>query len=142
MLTPEAQRLTAGSQDREVWAGGKQGGNVRSCLEDLLEVIKQEQLLLRREEASEGIQQGLPSPLADAKCTRDRGNDKVRITDQCQVDEDDAVTKLTFEMCADLEGKAGLARTPGTGHGDEPHLALGQHRGEVRQFPLSPDQRG
>ena len=54
-FTAHAQGRSARGQHRELRAGGKQGGDLRSRLEDLLAVVEQEQQLLRREEREQSV---------------------------------------------------------------------------------------
>ena len=69
-----------------------------------------------------------PAPLADAKGGSNGGQDELRIAQWRQINEDDAVAKHAPQLCADLEGEAGLARAPGSGQRDQPTIGVPHKR--------------
>ena len=52
--------------------------------------------MLQREEAREGLQQRLPSPLTDAKGAGKGGEDELGLPERRQIDEDDTVAKFAL----------------------------------------------
>ena len=98
--------------------------------------------MLLREDASECLLQRLPGSLTHAKGTSNGRQDELGIAQGRQIDEDDPVAERALQVCTDLEGKARLARPPGTRQGHQPDFGLAQQSHQVSEFLLSADQRG
>ena len=106
LLGGDAKRLAAGDEDPQTPAARQQVGELRRGVEELLEVVEQEQELLRRAMCSAS------SPLR-AEHLGDRVHHERGVTNRGERDPPDAAGEALRDLGRRLSGEPGLPVPPG-----------------------------
>ncbi len=141
-LRPNAQRLSAGGQDRQSRALAQQPGHEVGCLGHLLEIVEHEEHLSTAQAIDELILQRSIDDLAELDGPRDRDEDGVRVAGAGQVDETDAVREDWLQVLGDLDRQRRLARAARPGQGQQADRSIRQTIPDLRELASATDQPG
>ena len=138
-LAGEAQPHPAGDQNLQVRAGGEEGGDERSRLDHLLEVVEHQQQPPFPQGRLESGLNGFPAGLAHAEHVGDRLRHQARVADRVKRDVADPAGEVAGHGGRGRHGEPGLADPTGTGQGQQAILPA-ESRGERRDLALAPDE--
>ena len=116
--------------------------SVGAATVDLLEVIEDEQDLLRAEPAAELVERRALSGVAETDRRRDQGKDGIAVGCGDEVDEVDAVGEPVDLVGGGTDGEPGLPAAAGTGQRDESDVRVVQALADRAEFRVAADERG
>ena len=110
VLATDAEGRPAGGQESQPGTGEQHIQYGRHGLDHLLNIVEEQQQVLRPEDRDQPLAQGCPTDLQHTDRLCDRGEDESGVTDRGQRDVDDAVLKHAREIGCNLEGEAASCR--------------------------------
>ena len=142
MLAPDAQRLAARHEHLQARAVGEQLDDRWRGDRDLLEVVEDDQDLLRAEPAAELVERRALGRVAEADRRRDQREDGIAVGRGDEVDEVDAVGEPVDLVGGGTDGEPGLAAAAGTGERDEPDVGVVEALADRPELGVAADERG
>ena len=130
-LPLHAQELARGDEQREVRAGAEQRGELRRCVDHLLEVVDDEQQLPLADVLGEAVPR--------AERARDRLRDERGVAERGEADPEDARLEGRDERGGGLDRDPRLPRPAGAGQRDESVAAL-DPGANLRELALAADE--
>ena len=135
VLAADPQAHPARDQHGESRTGGKQVGDEGSGLDDMLEVVKHEQVASVSEDRFDPIRKRLGARLARAHGLADGRRDEAGIRDRRKGDEQHAIRERVLDVSGDREREPGLADAAWPGQRDEAHVGAEEEVGSGGDLP-------
>ena len=142
MLASHAQRLPTRHEHLQARAVGEQPDERRRGNRHLLEVVEDDQDLLRAELAAQLVERRALRGVAEADRGRDQGEDGVAVGCRDEFDEVDAVGEPVDLIGGGADGEPGLAAAAGTGQRDEPDVLVVEALANRAELRIAADERG
>ena len=142
MLASHAQRLAARHKHLQAGTVGEQLDDRRRGNRDLLEVVEDDQDLLRAELAAQLVERRALRGIAEANRGRDQGEDGVAVGRRDEVDEVDAVGEPVDLVGGGTDGEPRLAAATGPGQGHEPDVLVVEALSNRPELRVAADERG
>ena len=142
VLASHAQRLAARHEHLQARAVGEQPDERRRGNRHLLEVVEDDQDLLRAELAAQLVERRALGGVAEADRGRDQGEHGVAVGCRDEFDEVDAVGEPVDLVGGGADGEPGLAAAAGTGQRDEPDVLVVEALANGAELRVAADERG
>src|SRR5215203_2763746 len=142
MLSRNTQPLSAGCDDLKLTASREQPGEDRSGLDDLLEVVEQEERGLLAQYLDYLTFQRAAPGIAYANALGDCQENKLRIADRAQVDDEKSLPACQGGFFSSDERETRLPDSTRTCQGHDPHAISPEERADMVYLTFSADERG